>query len=255
MSSTKIYSAVFSRRPREATASHLFAPQAPGSSFEISGRNILCNPKSTLPIHFPSVTFLVYGLTRYIMLTKIIKAKSLSSFNLGLAFLILAIITPSSQGGAIMNISQSQVMVHTELQSSYIPLAYRREVFQRDDNCCQFCGRKTKMLCHDLPKCRGGKTEPENLLVCCEGCRREKGELTAAEYRAVKLEQIDFPREVKLMRIKVIFPSGDKVEGIVEELPNPETKAFWLRKDGNGTRELIYTMPGMRIIELGGGEK
>jgi len=186
------------------------------------------------------------------MLPKIIKAKTLSSFNLGLAFLIPAIITPLTQGGTVMNISKSQVTVHTELQSSYIPLAYRRQVVKRDHNSCTFCRNQTAMLCHDLPKCRGGKTEPENLLVCCEGCRREKEEMTATEYRAVRLEYINIPKEIKRMHIKVVFPSGKEVEGIVENVPNPETKGFWLRKEGNGTRELIYTMPGMRVIELGG---
>jgi len=109
------------------------------------------------------------------------------------------------------------------------------------------------MLCHDLPKCRGGKTEPSNLLSCCEDCRREKGEFTAEEYRAVKLEKIDFPKEVGAMRIRVIFPDGERVEGIVDTLPPLGAKAFYLSKDGNGQRRQIYTEPGMQIIELGGG--
>jgi len=54
------------------------------------------------------------------------------------------------------------------------------------------------------------------------------------------------------MHINVIFASGKEVEGIVDKLPTPQTTAFWLRHLGNGARELIYTMPGMRIIELGG---
>jgi hypothetical protein len=149
-----------------------------------------------------------------------------------------------------MNISKSQVIVTTELQSSYIPVAYRRKVLRRDNNKCCFCYQPTKFVCHNLVKCRGGKTELTNLLACCQDCRREKEELTAAEYRLVKLKEIDFPREVKAMRVRVVFPDGKKVEGIVNELPNPETKGFWLRQDGNGTRELIFIMPGMRIIEL-----
>jgi len=108
------------------------------------------------------------------------------------------------------------------------------------------------MLCHDVPKCRGGKTEVSNLLACCEDCRREKEEFTVQEYLVLRLAQIDFPTEVKSMRIKVIFASGKPVEGIVDKLPMPETKAFWLRYLGNGARELIFVEPGMRIIELGG---
>lgn len=153
-----------------------------------------------------------------------------------------------------MNISTSQIVHHTGYESSYIPLASRRETLRRDRNSCQFCGKQTKMLCHDLPKCRGGKTESENLLACCEDCRREKGEFTAKEYRVVKLEQIDFPSEVKQMRIKVIFASGKDVGGIVDNLPTPETKAFHLHHDGNGTMELIFVEAGMRIIQLGGKE-
>ena len=151
-----------------------------------------------------------------------------------------------------MNIPRSLVIKHTELDPSYIPLAYRREVLSRDKGTCHFCQEPTEYLCHDLVKCRGGQTKPDNLLTSCVTCRREKGELTAAEYRVVRLEYIDFPKEVKSMRIKVLFPNGDKVEGTVDTLPTLGTKAFYLRSPDNGTRELIYTMPGMRIIELGG---
>ena len=66
------------------------------------------------------------------------------------------------------------------------------------------------------------------------------------------MKRIDFPKEVKAMRIKVIFADGKEVEGVVNKLPNPEMKAFYLHHDGNGTMELIYVQPGMRIIELGG---
>lgn len=150
-----------------------------------------------------------------------------------------------------MNIPRSLVIKHTELDSSYIPLAYRREVLSRDKTTCHFCANPTSYLCHNLAKCRGGKTTPDNLFTCCVTCRREKGELTAAEYGVLRLECIDFPKEVKLMRIKVLFPSGEPVEGIVDKLPTPETKAFYLHPDGNGVRELIFVQPGMRIVELG----
>ena len=54
------------------------------------------------------------------------------------------------------------------------------------------------------------------------------------------------------MRIKVIFASGQEVEGIVKTVPTLATKAFYLYKDGNGTRRQIFTGPYMQIIELGG---
>ncbi len=154
-----------------------------------------------------------------------------------------------------MNIPRSLIIKHTDLDPSYIPLAYRREVLERDQGSCHFCVNPTNYLCHDLAKCRGGQTTPDNLLTCCVTCRREKGELTAAEYRVLRLEYIDFPKEVKAMRVEVIWPSGKKREGIVNELPPLGTKAFYLRKDGNGQRRQIYTMPGMEIIELEGKTK
>ena len=105
-----------------------------------------------------------------------------------------------------MNIPQSQVIVHTELQSSYIPLPFRREVLARDKGLCHFCHESTSYLCHNLVKCRGGKTIPDNLLTCCVPCRIDKGELTAAEYLAVKLPEENIFKGVT-MRIKVIFPT------------------------------------------------
>lgn len=124
----------------------------------ISGRNILCNPNLlTFPNLHSFCNTIVYCPIRDIMSPKNAKAKVLSSFSLGLVFLVFAIITPLNSGGAVMNISQSQVMAHTGYESSYIPLAYRREVLRRDSNSCQFCGKETEMLCHGLPKCRGGK--------------------------------------------------------------------------------------------------
>ncbi|GAH63645.1 unnamed protein product [marine sediment metagenome] len=54
------------------------------------------------------------------------------------------------------------------------------------------------------------------------------------------------------MNIKVVFAGGQEVEGTVEVVPTPETKAFYVRHLGNGARELIFTAPGMRIVELGG---
>lgn len=153
-----------------------------------------------------------------------------------------------------MNIPRSLVIKHTELDPSYIPLAYRREVLERDKRRCHFCVNPTTYLCHDLAKCRGGQTTPDNLLTCCVTCRREKGELTAAEYRVLRLEYIDFPKEVKAMRVRVIFPNGEPVEGIVKTVPTLATKAFYLYKEGNGTRRQIFTGPYMQIIELGGKE-
>ena len=157
-----------------------------------------------------------------------------------------------------MNIPRSQVVRSTELESSYIPLPYRREVLKRDSNSCRFCNESTEFICHDLVKCRGGTTVPDNLLTCCQGCRREKEEFTATEYLQVRLERIDINKEV-IMLIKVTFPDAKRppIEGEVDDysVPQPNTKAFYVRSVGNGKRTLVFTEPGMVIEELGGREK
>lgn len=155
-----------------------------------------------------------------------------------------------------MNIPRSLKVKRTELDSSHIPLPLRREVLQRDKKRCRFCSEPTKYLCHDLVKCRGGKTTPDNLLTCCQSCRREKGELTAAEFHQVKLKEENIDKEMT-MRIQVFFSDSRRppVIGEVDSFPAPNTRAFYLRHPGNGKRSLIYTEPGMLIDELDATEK
>jgi len=140
------------------------------------------------------------------------------------------------------------------LESSYIPVAIRRKALKRDNYKCVWCGKPEEHdVSHFIQKQNGGITTSDDLITTCERCKRKRHYDTPAEFiKQLKLEQIDFPKEVKAMRVRVIFPNGEKVEGIVDVVPNPETKAFHLHYDGNGARELIFTEPGMRIIELGG---
>jgi len=142
------------------------------------------------------------------------------------------------------------------LQTSYIPVGIRRKALKRDNYKCIWCGKREEHdVSHFIQKRTGGETFEDNLVTTCEDCIHKRHYDSPAEFiELLKLEQIDFPKEVKAMIIKVIFASGKEVVGDVEDVPTPETKAFWLRYPGNGGRELIFTEPGMRIIELGGKE-
>ena len=165
---------------------------------------------------------------------------------------------PGAIRRSIMNIPRSLIIRHTDLDPSYIPLAYRRQVLERDKKSCHFCEQPTEYLCHDLVKCRGGKTVPDNLLTSCVLCRREKGELTAAEYFEVKLKEENIFKEVTmLVRVTFSDPRRPPIEGEVEDYARagPNTKAFWIRSVGNGKRSLIFTGPEMVIEELGGKTK
>lgn len=55
---------------------------------------------------------------------------------------------------------------------------------------CPYCleqipeGHRTRD--HKIPKSRGGKNEPENIVICCDKCNHEKGSLTPEEYEIWK---------------------------------------------------------------------
>ena len=140
------------------------------------------------------------------------------------------------------------------LQTSYIPVKIRRKALKRDHYHCVWCGKHEEHdVSHFIQKKSGGITTDDNLITTCCGCKRRRHYDTPAQFiKLLKLEQIDYPKGVRAMHIKVVFASGQEVEGTVEVVPTPETKAFYVRYLGNGARELIFTQPGMRIIELGG---
>lgn len=55
----------------------------------------------------------------------------------------------------------------------------RLNIFIRDADTCQYCGRRLPRselsLDHVLPRCRGGKTTWENVVCACIDCNRRKG--------------------------------------------------------------------------------
>ena len=66
----------------------------------------------------------------------------------------------------------------------------RRNIFARDANLCQYCGKRFSTselsLDHVLPTCRGGDTSWENLVCACVKCNVRKGGRTprhAASWR------------------------------------------------------------------------
>jgi 5-methylcytosine-specific restriction endonuclease McrA len=59
----------------------------------------------------------------------------------------------------------------------------KREIFRRDQYCCQYCGGISAHLTldHVLPKTRGGTYAWENLVSACPQCNRRKGGRTPQE--------------------------------------------------------------------------
>jgi len=54
----------------------------------------------------------------------------------------------------------------------------RRSIYRRDNSTCQYCGEKKKndelSLDHIVPRCQGGKTNWENIVVACVDCNSQK---------------------------------------------------------------------------------
>lgn len=67
----------------------------------------------------------------------------------------------------------------------------RRAIFRRDRYTCAYCGHRgnsaTLEVDHRLPLSRGGTDDPDNLTTACWECNREKGDMTAFEYRFSRL--------------------------------------------------------------------
>ena len=61
----------------------------------------------------------------------------------------------------------------------------RRNLFTRDKNTCQYCGRKMKVselsIDHVVPKSRGGKLEWPNVVCACVKCNVKKSNRTPNE--------------------------------------------------------------------------
>ncbi len=69
----------------------------------------------------------------------------------------------------------------------------RRNIFARDGNRCQYCGKKSPTgelsLDHVMPRSRGGGTDWENIVCACVRCNVRKGGRTPAE-AGMKLHKI-----------------------------------------------------------------
>ena len=70
----------------------------------------------------------------------------------------------------------------------YINLPYkrivlsRRNIMKRDNNTCQYCGRKSDLtLDHVMPRSRNGGDTWENLVTACNVCNVKKGNRTPEE--------------------------------------------------------------------------
>ena len=77
-----------------------------------------------------------------------------------------------------------RLLVYDKLPQNIVKFS-KKNIFERDRNICQYCGREFHAselsLEHVLPKSRGGKNEWTNIVSACTGCNKRKGGRTPQE--------------------------------------------------------------------------
>lgn len=100
----------------------------------------------------------------------------------------------------------------------------RRNLFARDGNRCQYCGKSfaTSELSidHVVPSCRGGQTTWENVVCACVRCNVRKGGRTPAEAHMKLTKKPVRPRRSPLLSIKLGNPKYASWKSFVDE-------AYW----------------------------
>jgi 5-methylcytosine-specific restriction endonuclease McrA len=86
----------------------------------------------------------------------------------------------------------------------------RRNIFARDGNRCQYCGKRFPTselsLDHVVPRSRQGDTTWENIVCCCVKCNVRKGGRTPKEARMTLIKQPVKPKRSPLLSIKLGNP-------------------------------------------------
>ncbi len=86
----------------------------------------------------------------------------------------------------------------------------RRNIFARDTNMCQYCGKKFSTselsLDHVMPTCRGGGTSWENLVCACVKCNVRKGGRTPKEAGMKLIKKPIRPKRSPMLTVKLGNP-------------------------------------------------
>ena len=99
----------------------------------------------------------------------------------------------------------------------------RRNIFARDGNLCQYCGKRFPTselsLDHIVPTCRGGDTSWENLVCACVRCNVRKGGRTPQQANMPLLAVPYRPSWVEHLILSNRSILADQMEFLVNHLP------------------------------------
>lgn len=83
----------------------------------------------------------------------------------------------------------------------------RRNIFARDGNRCQYCGRRFPTnelsLDHVIPRSQGGRTTWDNVVCCCVSCNVRKGGRTPEQARMTLIAKPVKPRRSPVINIRL----------------------------------------------------
>lgn len=100
----------------------------------------------------------------------------------------------------------------------------RRNIFARDGNRCQYCGKKFPMselsLDHVHPRSQGGETTWENIACCCVKCNVKKGGRTPEEANMHLIKTPVKPKRSPLLAIKLGNPKYESWKSFLD-------RAYW----------------------------
>ncbi|HEV7221669.1 MAG TPA: HNH endonuclease [Pirellulales bacterium] len=100
----------------------------------------------------------------------------------------------------------------------------RRNIFARDANRCQYCGKRFPTselsLDHVLPRSRGGETSWENIVCSCVKCNVRKGGRTPHEAHMHLIRQPACPKRSPLLSLKLGNPKYESWKSFLDN-------AYW----------------------------
>jgi 5-methylcytosine-specific restriction endonuclease McrA len=83
----------------------------------------------------------------------------------------------------------------------------RRNIFARDHNQCQYCGKKfptTELsLDHVIPRTQGGQSTWDNIVCACVSCNVRKGGRTPREANMALIRKPEKPKRSPLLNLKL----------------------------------------------------
>jgi 5-methylcytosine-specific restriction endonuclease McrA len=83
----------------------------------------------------------------------------------------------------------------------------RRNIFARDNNQCQYCGRKFPTselsLDHVVPRSKGGQSTWDNIVCACVSCNVRKGGRTPKEAHLSLIRRPEKPKRSPMLNLKL----------------------------------------------------